>query len=91
MCISPPGFVPIYEIIADSLFPSGPAAILCNEQVLMECSWDAKGLGSPMDQRVPRMAKMLELYDDPEFLGGLMDDTKGLGWIANLSWLDRKE
>ena len=91
MCIGPPGFVPIYEIIADSLFPSGPAAIICNTQVLMEYSWHAKCLGSPMDQRVPRVAKILELYDDPVFLGGLMDETKELGWIANVSWLARKE
>jgi hypothetical protein len=31
MCVHMPTFVPFYEIIADICFPSGPAAIICNE------------------------------------------------------------
>jgi hypothetical protein len=90
MCIYPPAFIPIYETFADSLFPSGPAATLCNTAILMEHPWHAKGLRVTLEQRVPRVAKVLELYDDPVLLSGLMEDTKELGWMWGISWLARK-
>jgi hypothetical protein len=47
--------------MADLLYPSGPAALLCHE--LFEQPWHLEGKNACMDQRVPRVAKMLEQYE----------------------------
>jgi hypothetical protein len=66
--MNPPAFISIQEIIADSLFPSGPAAMFSNE--IVKHPWHEEGKNTSMNQRVPRVAKMLALYEDPLWFGG---------------------
>jgi hypothetical protein len=76
IAISLPVFVPIHEIAADVCFPSGPAAILCNE--IFEFPWHKHGLMASLDQRTPRVSKMLEKYDK-QWLGKGLEGPAALG------------
>lgn len=53
MCIDVQLFVPVFEIIADSLFPSGPAAMFCNE--LFAHPWHANGQNAVGQARAARI------------------------------------
>jgi hypothetical protein len=86
--MNPPAFIPIQEIIADSLFPSGPAAMFSNE--IVKHPWHEEGKNTSMNQRVPRVAKMLELYEDPLWFGGDLGHSgrndEELGWMHSAVW-----
>jgi hypothetical protein len=56
-----PTFIPIHEIAADICFPGGPAAIICNE--IWEHPWHKDGQMTCLDQRTPRVDRMLNQYD----------------------------
>lgn len=90
ICIGAPSFIPVFEIIADSLFPCGPLAMFCNE--LWEQPWHARGQNTVLEHRVPRVGKMLELYDDPLWLGEGVDRRDAVsGWLWSVVWYARKE
>lgn len=93
MCISIPAFVPVWEIVADSLFPSGPTAMLCNE--LFSHPWHEYGQIGPFEQKPPRVAKMLELYHEPLWLGGEVggdqDIDSVIRWFRFPVWYARKQ
>jgi hypothetical protein len=71
--------------MADLLYPSGPAALLCHE--LFEQPWHLEGKNACMDQRVPRVAKMLEQYE-VDWLGGFVKRYRQ-GGVKEHQWLRR--
>jgi hypothetical protein len=93
ICLGIPLFVPAYEIMADVLFPSGPAALMCYE--FAEQPWHGKGLNSEFDPLVPRVAKMLEQYE-ADWLGDVVPKAEDGGleelqWLRKVTWYGRKE
>ncbi|KAH3909880.1 hypothetical protein HBH56_153480 [Parastagonospora nodorum] len=92
ICIGIPVFTPAYEIMADCLFPSGPAALMCIE--LPEQPWHVQGLISLCDPLVPRVAKILEQYEVGwlgDFVPKVQDSgLKELQWLRNVVWYSRK-
>ncbi|KAF2133851.1 hypothetical protein P153DRAFT_281454, partial [Dothidotthia symphoricarpi CBS 119687] len=92
LCFHAPGFEPIYEIIADLLFPAGPAAMLCN--MIVEHSWHKEGKMSVIDQRVPRVGKMLEQYDsvwlDAGWDCGKQNVKESLRWTQDVVFIYEK-
>jgi hypothetical protein len=92
ICIGIPVFTLAYEIMADSLFPSGPAALICIE--FPEQPWHVPGLTSLCDPLVPRVAKMLEQYEVGwvgDFVPKVQDSgLKELQWLRNVVWYGRK-
>jgi hypothetical protein len=89
-CVGVPSFTPVIEIVADLMFPSGPLAMLCNE--LWEQPWHAQGQNTVLEHRVPRVSKMLDLYDEPLWHGESVDrsDVES-GWLWSMVWYARKE
>ncbi|KAF2249719.1 hypothetical protein BU26DRAFT_563616 [Trematosphaeria pertusa] len=65
-----PAFVPNHEIIADLLYPSGPAAILSNE--VWAHPWHKEEKVALLDVWTPRVGKMMEMYEQ--------EDMERLGW-----------
>jgi len=93
ICLGIPLYVPAYEIMADLLFPSGPAALMCIE--LQHKPWHAKGLNSQWDPLVPRVAKMLEHYE-VDWLGDVVPKVQDGGleelqWLRIVNWYSRKD
>lgn len=93
ICLGIPLYVPAYEIMADLLFASGPAALMCIE--LQHKPWHAKGLNSRWDPRVPRVAKMLE-QNEVDWLGDVIPKVQDGGleelqWLPIVIWYSRKE
>jgi hypothetical protein len=92
--ISVPFFVPVHEIVADLCSPTGPAAILCKE--VFEHPWHKNGLVVALDQRTPRVGRMLEKFDVQWLgrgVGGEEWDGKEIldGWAEHQFWYARKE
>lgn len=84
---------PALEIMADMLFPSGPAAILTHE--LQEAPWHAGGKAWLLNARIPRVAKMLEQYE-VEWTGQFINKDADPGradfsWLRQLVWSSRKK
>jgi hypothetical protein len=89
-CIGVPSFTPVFEIIADLIFPSGPLAMLCNE--LWKHPWHAQGQNIVLEHRVPRVSKMLDRYHDLIWLGESVDRSDvDSGWLWSMVWYARKE
>jgi len=69
--------------------------MLSNE--LVEQAWHKQGKAPMMDQRVPRVAKMLELYEEPLWMGGKFggaeeaDGKEEMEWWKHVVWYKRKE
>ena len=61
MCVHLPNDIPFWEIIAGICFPSGPAAMLCNE--IHKFSWHEEGLIQHIDSWTPRVGCMLDKFD----------------------------
>ncbi|KAF2832616.1 hypothetical protein CC86DRAFT_452075 [Ophiobolus disseminans] len=90
MPINAPGYVPVHEIMADSLFPSGPAVMLYNE--IMEQPWHKEGMNVLNEARRPRVAKMLKLYNEPVRFGDLVKKgEEGIDYLRNVVWYSQKE
>jgi hypothetical protein len=83
ICVAIPLSVPAYEIMADVLYLSGPAALLCHE--IFEQPWHLEGKSACMDQRVPRVAKVLMQYE-VDWLGGFVKKCSE-GGVKEEKWL----
>ncbi|CAO2650145.1 Nn.00g014370.m01.CDS01 [Neocucurbitaria sp. VM-36] len=96
IAIGVPIFVPIHEIAADLCWPSGPTGMLCNE--IYEHSWHEEGKMVCLDQRTPRVGRMLGLYD-AEWLGCEAVDAEGCAgrkdevweWAQDMFWYASKK
>jgi hypothetical protein len=89
-CVGVPSFTPVFEIIADSMFPSRPLGMLCNE--LREQPWHAQCQNTAFEHRVPRVSKMWVLYDEPLWLGESVDRRDvDSGWLWSIMWYARKK
>jgi hypothetical protein len=89
-CVGVPAFSPVFENIADSMFPSGPLGVVCNE--LREQPWHAQGQNTAFEHRVPRVGKMLNLYDEPLCRGESVDRRNvDSGWLWSIVWYARKK
>ena len=59
--VSHPCFVPYHEIVADLLYPSGPAAFLTNE-FWDDFEWFGENRVAGLDAWTPRVTRMMGLY-----------------------------
>jgi hypothetical protein len=83
LMIAMPAFVSFPEVIADVLFPGGPAAMICNE--IFEYPFHAKGLNIRLDQWTPRVGRMLEKCEH-SWLGHAWNvtDSKHMQWMEGM-------